>query len=98
MKTTLTEAMFSEAFYDLDKANQTFARNYPGESPDRQPVHTLYGGAQLFKSTTIPRIGELACQHFDEYAPDHRSLMQALGIEGNEKLWKVVHARVRERL
>jgi citrate lyase beta subunit len=61
-------------------------------------VHTLYGGAQLFKATTTARIGELARQHFAEYAPDHQTLQKAVGGRGGDELWRTVYQRVRERL
>ena len=32
----------------LRDANLAFAAHYPGEAGARQPVHTVYGGAQLF--------------------------------------------------
>jgi citrate lyase beta subunit len=33
----------------------------------RQPVHTVYGGAHLFKATTFARLGELARRSFAEH-------------------------------
>ena len=39
----------SSVFLDaLDKANVRVAELFPGDSPMRQPVHTVYGGAHLF--------------------------------------------------
>ncbi len=43
------------------------------------PVHTLYGGAHLFKSTTVARLGQLAVAHLAQYAPDAAALSTALG-------------------
>ena len=34
----------------LAEANRAFAAQYPGESGARQPVHTVYGGAHLFRA------------------------------------------------
>ena len=34
----------------LQETNLAFAAKSPGERTDRQPVHTVYGGAHLFKS------------------------------------------------
>ncbi|MCJ8345661.1 phosphoenolpyruvate kinase, partial [bacterium] len=45
---------------ELDSANEYFVKIYPGESNRRQPVHTVYGGANLFKSETAKKIGGLA--------------------------------------
>ncbi len=38
----------------LKKANRLLARRYPGETGRRQPVHTVYGGAHLFKAAPSP--------------------------------------------
>ena len=44
----------------LTAANMAFARRYAGEAGTRQPVHTVYGGAQLFAADTITKIGGVA--------------------------------------
>ena len=44
----------------LKVANLQFQQTYPGDKPDRQPVHTVYGGANLFKSDTCVKMGEIA--------------------------------------
>ena len=44
----------------LETSHKAFADRYPGESGRRQPVHTVYGGAHLFKSDTAPRLGRRA--------------------------------------
>ena len=47
------------AFVDaLDKANVRVARLFPGDSPRRQPVHVVYGGAHLFKADAAQKLGE----------------------------------------
>ena len=43
------------------------------------PVHTLYGGAHLFKSTTVAKLGKLAAAHLAQHAPDAAALTAALG-------------------
>jgi hypothetical protein len=40
----------------LKIANLKFQQLYPGDKPDRQPVHTVYGGANLFKADTCKPI------------------------------------------
>ena len=55
------------------------ARDFPGESADRQPVHTVYGGAHLFKADSAPKLGAVALTALDEYAPDAATLATALG-------------------
>lgn len=54
----------------LRSANLAFSRLYPGDSGRRQPVHTVYGGAHLFKADTASRLGALALRVLEEYAPE----------------------------
>ena len=98
MTTTLSESHFNTAFLALDVANAAFMKTYPGDSGARQPVHTLYGGAQLYKAGTTAKIGELALQHFATYAPDAETLRRGVGAAGGTKLWQTVYQRVKERL
>lgn len=44
----------------------------------RQPLHTVYGGAHLFKADTISKIGSLALKNYQEYAPNFLTLAQVL--------------------
>src|SRR5271168_2560785 len=46
----------------------------------RQPVHTVYGGAQLFKPETPARLGAHALQLIRNYTPDAASFAQCLGL------------------
>lgn len=49
-------------------------------APDRQPVHTVYGGAQLFKAETPSRLGQLALELIRNYTPDASSFAECLGL------------------
>ena len=60
-----------ELFGNLKKANTVFQQIYPGDRSDRQPVHTLYGGANLFKHDAAKSLGARALEIFETYAPDH---------------------------
>ena len=64
----------------MARANARLARAYPGDSGDRQPVHTVYGGAHLFKFDTVARLGAVALKTLDEYAPDPRTLANVLAF------------------
>lgn len=72
----ITEAQ--AAMNALAEANRAFAQRYPGPTPDRQPVHTVYGGAQLFRAETPARLGALALDSMRTYARDPVEL--ALGV------------------
>ena len=59
--TTTTTLSSSDTGAILDKlavANKAFTSIYPGEIADRQPVHTVYGGAQLFRPDRTVRMGK----------------------------------------
>ncbi len=64
--------------------------------PSRQPVHTVYGGAHLFRADTAAKLGRLAQNSFREYAPDAETLIDVLGI--SPKLAEAVYRRVIEKL
>src|SRR3712207_2869858 len=78
MKTTLSESTLQKITGSLHSANAEFAARYPGESGLRQPVHTVYVGAHLFKSDTAVRLGSLAVRSFEPFAPGAHSLAEVL--------------------
>lgn len=80
----------------LRTANLAFARRYPGESDRRQPVHTVYGGAHLFRSDAAAKLGSLALRALEEYAPEPADLARVLDLP--ERLAPTVHARIVEKL
>jgi citrate lyase beta subunit len=86
MRTTLTSEKTQEISARLSEANREFAARYPGESFRRQPVHTVYGGAHLFKSDTTPRLGALARRALETYAPNFAAFARALQLPGYEEL------------
>ena len=51
---------------------------YPGDAAGRQPVHTVYGGAHLFKADTAPRLGALALRVLQDFAPDAETFARAI--------------------
>src|SRR3954451_1343845 len=71
---------------ELRTANVRFQKTYPGDKPDRQPVHTVYGGANLFKSDTCVRLGDIALQSLQTYAPNFVVLTKLLKLQGYEHL------------
>src|ERR1043165_1723151 len=86
MKTSLTPEVTGDINARLHEANADFARRYTGESGRRQPVHTVYGGAHLFKSDTPQRLGALALRALEQFAPDAVAFARAVGLPGAESL------------
>ncbi len=80
----------------LRQANTAIAAGYPGETPRRQPVHTVYGGAQIFRSDTASKLGELAIRSLTEYAPSSDVLRSVLGLP--EELAPLITRRILEKL
>ena len=70
----------------LREANEEFMRQYPGETGLRQPVHTVYGGAHLFKADSAKRLGSLARRSLDQFAPDFLTFARALALPGYREL------------
>ncbi|MDQ3042906.1 MAG: phosphoenolpyruvate kinase [Acidobacteriota bacterium] len=96
MTTTLSQESIQEITRELQSALAAFAARYPGESGRRQPVHTVYGGAHLFKSDTAPRLGGLAVRSFETYAPDANTFAQVLELPDN--LAETIYERVLEKI
>ena len=96
METTLSQESMQEITRRLESAHASFAARYPGESGRRQPVHTVYGGAHLFKSDTAPRLGALALRAFEKYAPDAKTFAMVLELQDN--LADTIYNRVAEKL
>lgn len=86
MELSLNQDSIKDILASLSTANQAMMKQYPGESPERQPVHTLYGGAQLFKSDSTQKIGSLAVKNFQDYAPNFVVFAKALQLPGHESL------------
>ena len=94
---TPDDTRLAEAEAALREANLQFAKLHPGESPGRQPVHTVYGGAQLFAADSVPKLGAIALRAMNQYAPDSSSLGRAVGIADHPAL-ETINTRVREKL
>jgi citrate lyase beta subunit len=86
MKRTLAPESIRGATARLEKARETFTQRYPGPTGRRQPVHTVYGGAHLFKAVTAQRLGQLALRSLDEFAPNFSIFAKAIGLPGAEAL------------
>ena len=94
--TTLPEQTLREIAARLKTSHEAIARHYPGEAGSRQPVHTVYGGAHLFKSDTTRKLGELALRTLSQNAPSAAVFAEAIGIDLT--VAETVFSRVQEKL
>lgn len=77
------------------RLSHALARARTSEGAERQPVHTVYGGAHLFRADTAPRLGARALDALERYAPDAPTLAQALGTASHaEAVWERVRAKL----
>ena len=96
--TSLTPNETASVVAELSAANKEFMRRYPGESDRRQAVHTVYGGAHLFKADSAQKLGEVAQRSLREHAPDAAALTSALGLSEDKALMQKIYDRIVEKL
>ncbi len=94
--TTIPENAMHVLVDTLDKANARVAERFPGESPHRQPVHVVYGGAHLFTADAAQKLGAVALKALQEHAPDAASLARVFALD--RALADRIHPRVVEKL
>lgn len=93
---TLSKDSLSRWAERLDTVNARLSTDFPGEGPERQPVHTVYGGAHLFRSDTALKLGELALDSLQTWCPSGSDLAELLAIDS--ALAGKVHSLVRDKL
>src|SRR6266403_5274947 len=100
MKTSLSDLSLNAINKNLSTSNSALTANYPGETGRRQPVHTVYGGAHLFRADTAQRLGQVAERSFAENAPDFVIFARAIGLPHANELPGVLGyaAGLRQRL
>jgi citrate lyase beta subunit len=86
MKQSLSGHAIGEVAKSLREANAALMRNYPGETGRRQPVHTVYGGAHLFRADSAARLGRIAERALDENAADFVVFARAIGLPLSDEL------------
>ena len=99
MKNTISQSKKEKLFGSLSEANTAFQKIYPGDRSERQPVHTLYGGANLFKYDSAKTLGERALKVFETYAPDYKIFGKVFGFENktgfSQKIYKKVIGKLK---
>ena len=80
MEGSLSPKDLGPVFASLKKANDIHSKGHPGETILRRPMHTLFGGAQLFRAETAPSAGVLALEAMRKHTPDAGVFARALGV------------------
>ena len=94
---SLDPAFIADAADALRAANLEFSRRHPGDPAGRQPVHTVYGGAQLYTADSCEKIGAVARAALAAYAPTANEFGLALGLAQHDAL-TTIFDRVRDKL
>src|SRR5438093_7659803 len=107
MASILDEDRTCEILARLGRSSRAIAEGTPEDTSARQPVHTVYGGAHLFRCDISAKLGATALGGIRHYAPDPKTFADAmcLGPGGGtdleaaaDRLSDVVVRRVIERL
>src|SRR5690606_18708915 len=98
VQTTLAQPALDALLGRLAGPNRQVASRYPVETGKRQPVHTVYGGAHLFKADSAAKLGAIAIRMLDEHGADPIAFAEAIGLEVPAELARAIHQRVRAKL
>ncbi len=96
MKLSIPATEKTQLFSELKKANREFQEVYPGDRTDRQPVHTVYGGANLFTHNMAEKFGNKAMETFQTYAPNAAIFGDIFHLD--KALAENVYAKVEQKL
>lgn len=95
MKTSIPPGQLETTLERLDEGNRAFRERYPGEPTHRQAVHTVYGGAHLFRADSAGKLGELALKFLQAYTPDAQTLARAVHLTGDaQEVFDRVHHKL----
>ena len=92
------EAEAAALLETLTYDNRSFSARFAGAFDRRQPVHTVYGGAHLFRSDLASRMGLRALESLEAYAPDAEAFADVIGVSTKKGLADKVYERVRAKL
>ena len=97
--TSIPDNALTPILDSIDAGNRRAAALYPGESPARQPVHVMYGGAQLFKADLAQKLGATALTALREHAPTADIFAAAIGLDpalGDRVYLRIIDKLTRE--
>ena len=100
MNLSLAPETIAHITQHLLDASARFQERYPGATAERQPIHSVYGGAQLFRAGGHMRLGSLGLASMDQHASDATTFAQAIGLSDarQDGLAQTIYTRVREKL
>lgn len=96
MKTSFTREASRKLSLQLAKIAKSSTPRTRITEGKRQPIHTVYGGAHLFRADTASRLGKTALRTLEEYAPDAQTLAKAVGLPAERA--ELIYRRVVEKL
>lgn len=83
MKQTFSAKILGEFYSKLYESDSSFILH---PSSLRNPVHVVYGGANLFKAETPEKLGKIALKSLETYASDFAEFARAMWISGADSL------------
>ena len=86
MKLSIPNDKKASILEELGQANKAFQKLYPGDKPDRQPVHTVYGGADLFAYDSAQKMSRVAVSALTNHAKNFVELAVAIELPGYQEL------------
>jgi len=81
---------------NLKGANHAFQELYPGDRFERQPVHTVYGGAHLFSAKIADKMRSASLAQLNTYAPNEASFSEAFDLDN--QVASAVYGKVLKKL
>jgi citrate lyase beta subunit len=85
------------AYSDYESIIQRITPESPSFPVRKQPIHTLYGGAHLFNTSTPLKVKEIAQRYFSNYLPNPAELSSIFHII-DEHLARELHERTSVQL
>lgn len=83
MKESFSKKKLTKILLPLDNSE---IQNPAVHIEERRPVHVVYGGAHLYKAETPDKLGKLALQALDTYAPNFAEFARAMWLKGADAL------------
>jgi hypothetical protein len=98
LRLSLSTAEADRFAQSMTRVNALHTRHFSDASYGRQPVHSVYGGAQLFKAGYVRKLGDIALASLRQYAATPAELAAAMGIDMDVAQIDTLYARVLAKL